>query len=97
MSIKVALDRIVPLTEARSRLSEIIDKTTGEEFWVLTRRGKPEVAMIDIDYLDRLIRRARFDELTARSHDAFEQYLKAQGVDPESASEDEINEILQGE
>jgi prevent-host-death family protein len=97
MAIKVALDRIIPLTEARARLSEIIDKTTGDEFWVLTRRGKPEVAMIDVDYLEQLIRRTRFDELTARSQDAFEQYLRAQGIDPDGASEDEIHQILQGE
>jgi prevent-host-death family protein len=97
MSIKIALDRIIPLTEARARLSEIIDKTTGDEFWVLTRRGKPEVAMVDVDYLEQLMRRAQFDELTARSHAAFEQYLQAQGIDPDTASDDEIQQILQGE
>jgi len=31
MTIKVDLDRMVPLTEARSRLSEIVDKTAGDQ------------------------------------------------------------------
>jgi hypothetical protein len=39
MTVKVDLDRMVPLTEARSRLSEIVDKTAGDQFWVLTRRA----------------------------------------------------------
>lgn len=96
MTIKVALDRIVTLTEARSRLSEIIDKTTGDQFWVLTRRGKPKVAMVDVEYLDQLIRRARSNDLAVRSQAAFDDYLRRRGLDPEAVAEEEVEEILQG-
>jgi len=86
---------MVPLTEARSRLSEIVDKTAGDQFWVLTRRGRPTVAMVDIEYLDRLIRRASFEDLTSRSQRAFADCLREHGMDPDSATEQAIQEILQ--
>jgi len=95
MTVKVDLDRMVPLTEARSRLSEIVDKTAGDQFWVLTRRGRPTVAMVDIEYLDQLIRRAWFEDLASRSQRAFETYLREQGIDPDSVTEEDVREILQ--
>lgn len=95
MTVKVDLDRMVPLTEARSRLSEIVDKTAGDQFWVLTRRGRPTVAMVDIEYLNQLIRRAWFDDLTSRSQRAFANYLRERGMDPDSVTEEELQEILQ--
>ena len=57
MTLNVALDRIIPVTEARARLSEIIQQTSDDQFWVLTWRGRPRVAVVDVKYLDRLIRR----------------------------------------
>lgn len=95
MTIKVDLDRMVPLTEARSRLSEIVDKTAGDQFWVLTRRGRPTVAMVDIEYLDQLIRRAWFEDLASRSQEAFANYLRERGMEPGSVTEEEGQEILQ--
>jgi prevent-host-death family protein len=86
---------MVPLTEARSRLSEIVDKTAGDQFWVLTRRGRPTVAMVDIEYLDQLIRRARFEDLASRSQRAFETYLRERGIDPDAVTEEDVREILQ--
>jgi len=95
MTIKVDLDRMVPLTEARSRLSEIVDKTAGDQFWVLTRRGRPTVAMVDIEYLDQLIRRAWFEDLASRSQEAFANYLRERGMEPGSVTEEEGQEVLQ--
>ena len=95
MTVKVDLDRLVPLTEARSRLSEIVDKIVGNQFWVLTRRGRPTVAIVDMEYSDQLIRRAWFEHLTCRSPRAFANYLRERGTDPNSVTEGEIQEILQ--
>jgi len=96
MALKVALDRMIPLTEARARLSEIIEKTSGDQFWVLTRRGRPRVAVVDVEYLDQLIRRAWFNDLASRSHAAFERYLRARGLDPATVTEEEVEELLEG-
>lgn len=37
VAIKVDVDRMVSLSEARSRLSKIVEKTAGDQFWVVTR------------------------------------------------------------
>ncbi|HEY67300.1 MAG: hypothetical protein DRI79_09925 [Chloroflexi bacterium] len=94
MALNVALDRIVPLTEVRARLSEIVEQTKGDRFWVLTRRGRPQVAIVDVEYLDQLIRRAWFNDLVSRSQAAFDEYLRRQGLDPATATEEEVEGIL---
>ena len=95
MALNVSLDRIVSVTEARSRLREIIEQTSDDQFWVLTSRGKPRAALVDIDYLDQLIRRAWFDSLASRSQDAFDDYLRRRGLDPETVTEQEIESLWQ--
>lgn len=94
MAISVALDRIISLTEARTRLSEIIDKAIGDQFWVLTRRGEPRVAIVDVDYLEQLLRQAWFDDLASRSQAAFDEYLQRRGLDPVTVTEEEVEEFL---
>jgi len=96
MTLKVSLDRIIPLTEARARLSEIVEQTRDEQFWVLTRRGRPRVAIVDVEYLDRLVRRAWFNDLASRSQTAFDEYLQRRGIDPATVAEGEIEALLQG-
>ena len=96
MALQVALDRVIPLTEARARISEIVERTTGDQFWVLTRRGRPRVAVVDVEYLDRLIQRAWFNDLAYRSQAAFDEYLWRRGLDPAMVTEEEAEKILQG-
>ena len=93
--LRISIDRVIPLTEARTRLSELVEQTTGDQFWVLTKGGKPRVAVVDVHYLDQLVRRAWFNDLSAQSQAAFDGYLRQQGLDPETASEAEVEAILQ--
>lgn len=65
--LKVPIDRILSITEARSRLSELIDEATSDDFWVLTKGGKPRVAIVDVAYLDRLLRQAQSPIVLSRS------------------------------
>lgn len=92
--LKVAVDRIVSVTDARSRLSELVDEAKSEEFWVLTKGGKPRVALVDVAYLDDLIRRAWFNELAAQTQGAFDAYLRKRGVDPDEIDEETIEMLL---
>jgi prevent-host-death family protein len=86
---------MISVTEARSRLREIIEQTNDDQFWVLTSRGKPRVALVDVGYLDQLMRRAWFDSLASRSQDAFDDWLRRRGLDPETVTEQEIESFLQ--
>ena len=92
--LKVAIDRIVSITEARSRLSELVDEATADEFWVLTKGGKPRVALVDVAYLDQLVRRAWFNELAHQSQATFDTYLQTQGVNPNEVNEATIEAFL---
>jgi putative PIN family toxin of toxin-antitoxin system len=90
MTLNIALDRVIPLTEARARLSEIVEQTSGDQFWVLTRRGRPRVAVVDVEYLDQLIRQAWFNDLASRSQTVFDEYLRRRGLDPAMVTEEEV-------
>jgi antitoxin YefM len=45
----------IPFTEAKARLSELVDKVVGEhERFILTRNGRPEAVLLSPDELDSL-------------------------------------------
>jgi len=94
MALNIALDRIIPLTQFHARLSEIIKQTRGDQFWVITRLGRPRVALVDVEYLDRLIRRAWFNDLASRSQAAFAEYLQRRGFDPATVTEEQVEALL---
>jgi prevent-host-death family protein len=94
MALNVSLDRIIPITEARARLREIIEQTRNDQFWVLTWRGRPRVAVVDVEYLDQLTRRAQFDDLASRSQTAFDEYLRQRGLDPMTVTKEEVESLL---
>lgn len=95
--LKVNVNRIVSVTEARNRLSELVDKALAGEFWVLTKGGKPRVALVDVAYLDQLVRHAWFNELSTQTQTAFDIYLQKQGLNPDEMDEAEIDAILMGD
>ncbi|MDO8639071.1 MAG: type II toxin-antitoxin system Phd/YefM family antitoxin [Candidatus Daviesbacteria bacterium] len=46
--------KIIPISEARAKLSDLADKACGNNYFLLTRGGKPEIALVDIKYLEKL-------------------------------------------
>jgi prevent-host-death family protein len=50
--LKVSLDNIIPLTEARDHFSQIVNEVQKDKLYVLTKGGKPAVAIIDVKYLE---------------------------------------------
>lgn len=54
--LHVPIDKIIPLTTARDTLSKIIaDVESGTPLYVLTKNGKPSVAVMSIDYLHKQV------------------------------------------
>ena len=94
--MKIAVDRIVPMPEASERLSEIVSTTFEDNFWVIVEGGKPKVAVVDLKYLNNLVRRVWFDDLSARTHAAFREYLIRRGLDPDTLTEEEVEAIIHG-
>ena len=48
------LSNIIPVTRARAKLGDLAEKVSGEKYVILTKGGKPEAALVDIEYLARL-------------------------------------------
>lgn len=55
--INVPIDRIVPLTDARDNFSRIVAdiESSADGLYVLTKGGKPAIALISIGYLEKLM------------------------------------------
>lgn len=52
--LKVNLENIIPLTEARDHFSQIVNEVQKDKLYVLTKGGKPAVAIIDVKYLEMI-------------------------------------------
>lgn len=48
------LTNIVPITKARGKLGDLAEKVKGEKYVILTKGGKPEAALVDVEYLVKL-------------------------------------------
>lgn len=54
-NLTISLDQLVPFSQARANLADVIDRVKNTQFLVLTKRQKPEIAMVDTNYLAQLI------------------------------------------
>jgi prevent-host-death family protein len=52
--LKVSLENIIPLTEARDHFSQIVNEVQKDKLYVLTKGGKPAVAIVDVKYLEHI-------------------------------------------
>lgn len=52
--LRVSLENIIPLTEARDHFSQIVNEVQKDKLYVLTKGGKPAVAIIDVKYLETI-------------------------------------------
>jgi len=50
--LKVSLENILPLTYARDHFSQIVSEVQKDKLYILTKGGKPAVAIIDVKYLE---------------------------------------------
>lgn len=52
--LKVSLENIIPLTYARDHFSQIVAEVQKDRLFILTKGGKPAVAIIDAKYLESI-------------------------------------------
>ena len=45
---------IIPVSQARAKLGDLLDQTKNDQYFLLTRGGKVKAALVDIDYLEKL-------------------------------------------
>lgn len=52
--MNLSSSNIIPITEARSKLGDLAEKVSGEQYIVLTKGGSPKAALVDLEYLTKL-------------------------------------------
>ncbi len=50
---------IIPITKARSRLGNLTEKISKDNYIILTKDGSPKAALVDISYLTHLEKQVR--------------------------------------
>ncbi|KKR32062.1 MAG: hypothetical protein UT63_C0053G0013 [Candidatus Gottesmanbacteria bacterium GW2011_GWC2_39_8] len=88
---------IIPITEARGRLDDLVEEAKGDNFFVISRQGKAEAAVVDVEYLLELEERLRLDEmrrLNLEMREGFRDYLRKKGYDPDKMTDKEAEKIL---
>ena len=52
--LSIPTNNILPVTTARGRLGDLVEKTNRNTYFVLTKGGLPKAAIVDIEYLTRI-------------------------------------------
>lgn len=89
---------IIPITEARAKLDNLVSDAEGNNFFVISRQGKAKAAVIDVEYLMDLQRKldfAEMRELHKQLQQGFREYLIKKGYDPDKMTDEEAEKILQ--
>lgn len=95
--LQLRASNIVSITNARKILDDLMDKAKGNTFFAISRQGKPDAALINLDYLmsmqDRLDQ-LEFEQALTRSREGFRQYLIKIGKNPDKMTDEEVEKIL---
>lgn len=75
----VKLDKVVPFTEVRTSLSNLLDNIKTNKFFVISRKNTPTAVLVDIEYFKKLEREAensRLKKIQEELHVSTVNYLK---------------------
>ena len=45
---------LIPITRARGKLGDLAEAVRGEQYFVLTKSGRPKAALVNVAYLTKL-------------------------------------------
>ncbi|MCG2692217.1 type II toxin-antitoxin system Phd/YefM family antitoxin [Microgenomates group bacterium] len=54
-NLTISLDQLVSFSQARANLADLIDLAPKKKFFIITRRNKPIIALVDIKFLEELL------------------------------------------
>ncbi len=97
-NLTISLDQLVPFSQARANLAELIDRVKGQYFLVVTKRQQPKVALVDTDYLATLITKKEAEEmrsLTESLQAGFKTYLNKKDLKADRFTDEQVEKILQ--
>lgn len=95
--LQIQPKNIIPITEARAKLDDLVCQATGNNFFVISKQGKAKAAIIEVDYLLELQKKVDLAEMK-KAHEAmrekFRQYLRKKGYNPDKMTDKEAENIL---
>ena len=97
MNMNVQLQNIVPVSEARVRLNEMVNQTAPNRPYVILKSGKPRAVLVDVNEYDELMKMKATTELglfTKKARQDFASYLKKRGIDLTKLSDEKAEELL---
>lgn len=95
--LQIKPQNIVPITDARAKLDDLVTQARGNNFFVISRKGKAEAAIIDVDYLMELQQEldlAEMRRINEEMQESFRAYLCRKGLNPDTMSEKEAEKEL---
>lgn len=95
--LQIKPQNIIPITDARAKLDDLVSEARGDNFFVISRKGKAEAAVVDVDYLLDLQRKLDLEEMRRINFEfqkGFRKYLIKKGYNPEMISNEEAEKIL---
>jgi len=96
---KVSLQKILPFTEARNNLSQLVERVAEEQYFIVSKQNRPKAVLVDLDYFLALqgeAEKKRMGELEAILKEKFAQYLK-KTTKKKKITEKEAYRLLTGE
>lgn len=97
--LQIKPENIIPITEARARLDDLVSDAEGNNFFVISRQGKAKAAVIDVEYLMDLQKKAdslEMQKLHLELQEGFREYLRKKGYNPDKMTDRQAEKILQG-
>lgn len=88
---------IISITAARAQLDDLIDQAKGNTFFAISRQGKANTALIDLDYLMGMQKRLdqfEFEQAIKGLQQGFRSYLIKMGKNPDKMTDAEAEKIL---
>ena len=95
--LQIKPQNIIPITDARSKLDDLVTDAVGNNFFVISRQGKAKAALIDVEYilnLQKKLDQIEMEQLQSEMQQSFKKYLKKKGVNPETLTDKEAENYL---
>ncbi|MBI2612019.1 type II toxin-antitoxin system Phd/YefM family antitoxin [Candidatus Gottesmanbacteria bacterium] len=86
--MNISLDKIIPFTQARNNLSDLVDKVKDKQFFVISKQNRQKAVLVDIDYFQNLqkeIEKERLAQIEETLRNKFRKYTKGKKMTEEKA------------
>ncbi|MBI3379336.1 type II toxin-antitoxin system prevent-host-death family antitoxin [Candidatus Gottesmanbacteria bacterium] len=96
--MEISLQKIIPFTQARNMLSDLVDRVRKEQFFIISKQNRQKAVLVDIDYFQNLqkeLEQERLAQIEDTLRSKFQQYTKKikRG---KTLTEEEAYQILSG-